>query len=197
MVGVKYGSLDSEEEHQSSQDQPGISSFEIRDLTKSSIPSNSSNVIKMAKFIFSTLMLAALMQIGSAWGLPKDALPKSAAAATVLGAVIASGAPLAANAKFDFTGSYSDPNHPNCLREIYATGPKTVVVRGTDGNPGCPADGAGKKWELRGKIKADTILVDFSPKGGPSNLKGKWEPAPTPGIRWPDGNLWAMTDVEI
>ena len=192
MAVVKYGSLHSEEEHQASQDQPGLSSFEIRDLTKSPIPSHSPNVIKMAKLIFSTLMLAALMLIGSAWVLPMDAFQRVAATASV-GAVIAS-APLAANAKFDFTGSYSDPNHPHCLREIYVTGPK-AVVSGTDGNPGCPADGAGKKWKLLGKVKADTILVDFSPKGGPSNLKGQWEPAPTPGIRWPDGNLWAMKDA--
>lgn len=192
MAAVKYGSVDSEEEHQASQDQPGLSSFEIRDLTESPIPSHSANVIKMAKLIFSTLTLAALMQIGSAWVLPKGAFQNVPATAT-FGAIIAS-APLVANTKFDFTGSYSDPNHPNCLREIHVTGPK-AVVSGTDGNPGCPTDGAGTKWKLVGKVKADTILVDFSPKGGPSNLKGQWEPAPTPGIRWPDGNLWAMEDA--
>jgi hypothetical protein len=192
MVVVKYGSLGSQDEHQVSQQQPGLSSFEIRDLTISPIPSQTPNVMKMAKFIFSILMLATLMQIGSAWVLPKDAFQKFAATATV-GAVIASD-PLAAKAKFDFTGSYSDPNHPNCLREIIVMGPK-AVVSGTDGDPGCPADGAGKKWELLGKVKANTILVDFSPKGGPSNLKGQWEPAPTPGIRWPDGNLWKVKDT--
>jgi hypothetical protein len=187
--------LDAEEEQQASQYQPDLSSFKICDLTESPIPSSySPNVSsKMARFVFSTLMLAAsLMQIGSAWVLPKDAFQKAAAAATI-GAIIAS-APLAANAESVITGLYSDPKHPNCLREINVAGPK-AVVSGTDGNPGCPADGAGKKWELLGKVQADTILVDFSPKGGPSDLKGQWEPTPTPGIRWPDGNLWEMKDA--
>ena len=94
-----------------------------------------------------------------------------------------------------FTGRYSDPNHPNCLREIiveHGTTNRAYVI-GTDGNPGCPPDGTGDPWHLDGTIGDDgnSILVDFSPKGGPKDLKGVYEPSPTPGIRWPDGNLWA------
>jgi hypothetical protein len=101
-------------------------------------------------------------------------------------------APLAAQA-IDFTGGYADPNHPNCLRQVEVIGTK-ASVSGTDGNPGCPADGSGNKWKLVGSVKEDKIFVDFSPKGGPKDLEGKWEGAPVPGIRWPDGNLWSAMD---
>ena len=101
------------------------------------------------------------------------------------------------NAAVDFTGSYDDPNHPNCLREIQVVqGSDVAHVAGTDGSPGCPPDGSGKPWNLVGKVEGDTILVDFSPKGGPANLKGVYEPSPKPGIRWPDGNLWARKTKE-
>ena len=91
----------------------------------------------------------------------------------------------------DFTGSYDDPNHPNCLRLISIPSDDGLAyVNGTDGNPGCPPDGSGLHWTLTGKIQGDTILVDVSPKGGPRDLKGVWEPGPAPGIRWPDGNVW-------
>eukprot|EP00567_Pseudictyota_dubia_P013707 CAMPEP_0197457552 /NCGR_PEP_ID=MMETSP1175-20131217/46408_1 /TAXON_ID=1003142 /ORGANISM="Triceratium dubium, Strain CCMP147" /LENGTH=344 /DNA_ID=CAMNT_0042991953 /DNA_START=107 /DNA_END=1141 /DNA_ORIENTATION=+ len=94
----------------------------------------------------------------------------------------------------DFSGSYADPNHPNCLREIKVEG-TTADVSGTDGDPGCPPDGSGDGWDLVGKVDGDTILVDFSPKGGPANLKGVYESSPIPGIRWPDGNLWSRKDA--
>jgi hypothetical protein len=57
----------------------------------------------------------------------------------------------AANA-LDFTGSYSDPKHPNCLRNIVVSptaGSTTTTqaqVSGTDGTPGCPPDGSGRPW---------------------------------------------------
>jgi hypothetical protein len=93
----------------------------------------------------------------------------------------------------DFTGSYDDPNHPNCLREVrVVSGSNEADVSGTDGAPGCPPDGSGETWNLVGKVDGGTIEVDFSPKGGPEDLKGVWETAPVPGIRWPDGNLWSV-----
>ena len=36
------------------------------------------------------------------------------------------------------------------------------------------------------------ILVDFSPKGGPPNLLGKYN-AKMNAIQWPDGNAWTKT----
>ena len=99
----------------------------------------------------------------------------------------------------DFSGSYSDPNHSNCLRTVQVVGTR-ADVSGTDGSPGCPPDGTGEAWDLVGEVHGETIQVDFSPKGGPANLTGKYETSPSPGIRWPDGNLWskknAMEDVE-
>ena len=35
----------------------------------------------------------------------------------------------------------------------------------------------------------NTIIVDFSSKGGPADLQGTWDPQEV-GIRWVDGNLW-------
>lgn len=97
-----------------------------------------------------------------------------------------------------FAGSYSDPKHPNCKRviEVVADG-KAVLLSGTDGTPGCPADGSGKEWgPLQGRIidgSSTKILVDFSPKGGPSDIAGQFffdGKASSAGINWPDGNTW-------
>ncbi len=68
---------------------------------------------------------------------------------------------------------------------------KTLLLSGTDGNPGCPVDGSGNPWKLNGQILTeDRILVDFTGKGGPKDVKGLWEDGDAPGIRWPDGNKW-------
>jgi hypothetical protein len=48
---------------------------------------------------------------------------------------------------------------------------------------------SGKKWTLTGRVSGKNIYVDFSPKGGPRNLKGVWDGN---GIKWPDGNKWNM-----
>lgn len=76
-----------------------------------------------------------------------------------------------------------DPNHPNCLRDITVQG-SSATLKGTDGTPGCPVDGSGNAWVLTGKVSGKQILVDFSPKGGPKNLKGIFDGT---GINWPDG----------
>ena len=91
---------------------------------------------------------------------------------------------------------YSDPNHVNCLREILHIGHR-VYVHGTDGDPNCPPDGSGDRWELSGKVKDKHVYVDFSPKGGPKDLDGVWEKSPVPGIRWEDGNLWAFMSKDV
>jgi hypothetical protein len=39
--------------------------------------------------------------------------------------------------------------------------------------------------------KLDEILIDFTPKGGPKNLLGKWTGT---GILFPDGNEWKKLD---
>jgi hypothetical protein len=90
----------------------------------------------------------------------------------------------------DFSGDYADPIHPNCKRQVTVLG-NTAYLSGTDGTPGCPADGSGTPWKLVGRVEVNDIFVDFSPKGGPKDLEGKWEAEPVAGIRWPDGNLWS------
>ena len=145
----------------------------------------------MTKILFSTLLLIAWAKMGSSWVLPEP-VRNAAAAATITAAL--TGAPMVSSADgVDFTGTYADPNHPNCKREISVSG-ASAKVSGTDGNPGCPASGAGQQWSLAGEVQTNekTILVDFTPKGGPKNLKGVWEESPTKGIRWPDNNLWAL-----
>lgn len=107
-------------------------------------------------------------------------------------ATLASG-PIVANAAADFDGSYIDPKHQNCQRVITTVAKGKVAVAGTDGNPGCPPDGSGKAWKLQGTVADSSILVDFSPKGGPADLKGTFVNDGTSGggIQWPDGNIWA------
>lgn len=89
----------------------------------------------------------------------------------------------------EFAGSYSDPFHPSCSREIQVNG-NTAVLLGEDGNPECGRGATIKSWKLLGKVDGDSIFVDFSPKGGPANLLGKWENTSPPGIRWPDSYKW-------
>ena len=45
-----------------------------------------------------------------------------------------------------------------------------ALVSGTDGTPGC-VGGEGRPWNLKGSVDGDSIFVDFSPKGGPKDLK--------------------------
>lgn len=78
-------------------------------------------------------------------------------------------------------GKYSDPFHPQGFREVTAEGDK-VTIRGTD-------DGDVKNmWVINAvSKKSGEILVDFSPKGGPKDLLGKYSNGR---IEWPDGNAW-------
>lgn len=89
-----------------------------------------------------------------------------------------------------FNGKYSDPNHPGCLRGIERVRSRTKAkVFGEDGTPGCQAGQETKKWELEGELRGENeILIDFSKKGGPKNLLGKWTGS---GVLFPDGNTWS------
>jgi hypothetical protein len=135
------------------------------------------------KYLFALL---ALIQAANAWVLNKENIQKAASIASISAAIAAS--PMVANAKPEFAGSYSDPKHENCLRVVEVKG-NVAMISGTDGSPACPPDGAGKAWNLQGKINGDEIFIDFTPKGGPKDMTGLWEDD-TPGIRFPDGNKW-------
>lgn len=93
-----------------------------------------------------------------------------------------------------FAGSYSDPNHMNCQRDIVIkeSNSNEVVLNGADGDPHCSIDGSGTKyWKLIGMVDGNTISVDFTPKGGPKNVIGIYEADGSSNyITWPDGNRW-------
>ena len=93
----------------------------------------------------------------------------------------------------EFVGNYLDPNHPGCVRTIKAISLTEIAVTGLDGAAGGACNGKDdKKWgPLDGKVTGDTIVIDFSPKGGPSDLTGTWTPAQKR-ITWADGNYWPM-----
>lgn len=83
-----------------------------------------------------------------------------------------------------FTGSYHDPNHPNCLRKVSSEG-KEITILGSDNIDGSD------KWLIKAKEnQPGKMLVDFSPKGGPKDLLGIYNTEKN-GIQWPDGNLWS------
>mmetsp|Transcript_25012 Transcript_25012/g.39297 ORF Transcript_25012/g.39297 Transcript_25012/m.39297 type:complete len:83 (+) Transcript_25012:325-573(+) len=69
---------------------------------------------------------------------------------------------------------------------------QSVVVKGTDNPNGaaCAGEPDLAKWRLEGKLAeaGDKIFVDFSPKGGPKDLVGKFD---KDGIVFPDGNKWS------
>ena len=90
----------------------------------------------------------------------------------------------------DIAGQYSDPNHPGCARTIITTG-RTTEVYGADaaGGEGIACDGTTDvAWgPLNGTLVIVKITVDFSPKGGPSDLSGIFKDG---AINWEDGNSW-------
>ena len=78
-----------------------------------------------------------------------------------------------------FLGQYADPNHPGCERKIVAQG-SGLIITGADEDK--------KAWKVKGKVEGTTILVDFSPKGGPADVEAKFVLGK--GIVFPDGNVW-------
>ena len=101
-----------------------------------------------------------------------------------------------------FTGFYDDPNHPGCLRSVKVLGaplradgtrPANPIIEvvGYDGNGSSNVcterPSRSDVWKIQGKMKSNTeAIIDFSPKGGPSNLAATWDD----GIVFPDGNKW-------
>eukprot|EP00531_Pseudo-nitzschia_arenysensis_P016058 CAMPEP_0116129152 /NCGR_PEP_ID=MMETSP0329-20121206/7776_1 /TAXON_ID=697910 /ORGANISM="Pseudo-nitzschia arenysensis, Strain B593" /LENGTH=173 /DNA_ID=CAMNT_0003623409 /DNA_START=331 /DNA_END=852 /DNA_ORIENTATION=+ len=85
-----------------------------------------------------------------------------------------------------FPGEYSDPNHPGCKRTVNVHD-GGATISGTDEPIPANESPEGKVWSVSGTVAGDTIVVDFSPKGGPKGLKGQ---KVTEGIKWEDGNMW-------
>ena len=94
-----------------------------------------------------------------------------------------------------YFGNYDDPNHPGCARVIYDETETTALLRGADaaGGGGAACDGTTDvAWgPLNATIHGNTIIVDFSPKGGPSELTGV-QSSDGNAIAWQDGNSWTL-----
>ncbi|CAK0891920.1 unnamed protein product [Prorocentrum cordatum] len=85
----------------------------------------------------------------------------------------------------DISGAYADPKHEGHLRHLLANG-KTGTIKSTD-------DGT-TKWEVPiTELTADSIVADFSGKGGPKALSGKLTDE---GIQWEDGNTWTLMSAK-
>jgi len=77
------------------------------------------------------------------------------------------------------TGLYLDAEHPDMERRIYAKESGPLTIKGTD-------DG-NNFWTVTGKLKEDTIRMDFSSTGGLKDYSGKWDGT---GLVFPDGKKW-------
>jgi len=83
-----------------------------------------------------------------------------------------------------FVGSYIDPFHPGCERKLKVDG-KDAVITGTD-------EVGGPTWSVKAKVSDTGLLVDFSPKGGPTEVPAEWL---GDAFKFPDGNVWSkITD---
>jgi hypothetical protein len=82
------------------------------------------------------------------------------------------------SAEVKMNGQYSDPKHPGMARKVTRSG-KFVTITGTDED--------GKKWTVRGTADGGDLRIDFSPKGGPPDIRATAEPTQ---IKFADGNIW-------
>jgi len=78
------------------------------------------------------------------------------------------------------SGTWNDPAHPGCTRKIAVNGSKAFISG---------ADEDGKKWKVTGEVKGKSIIVDFTPKGGPADIEAKYVIGK--GLVFPDGNVWS------
>jgi len=81
--------------------------------------------------------------------------------------------------KLRVSGTWKDPQHPGGYRKIKLVG-GSAIVNG--------ADEDGKPWKVRGVVQGNSIIFDFTPKGGPKDVEGKFVVGK--GIVFPDGNTW-------
>ncbi|KAG7365341.1 hypothetical protein IV203_038544 [Nitzschia inconspicua] len=130
-------------------------------------------------------------------------LGAGAAAAFLLQPQVANAAAAKTGAASPFTGDYNDPNHPECLRQVKVVGAPlradgtrsqypVIEVTGYDGKGDSKicTDRPTRDdlWKVQGTVKSsNSAVIDFSPKGGPSNLVATYEDG---GIVFPDGNKW-------
>jgi hypothetical protein len=130
-------------------------------------------------------------------------LGAGAAAAFLMQPQAANAAAAKTGAASPFTGDYNDPNHPECLRQVKVVGAPLradgtrsqyplIEVTGYDGKGDSKicTDRPTRDdlWKVQGTVKStNSAVIDFSPKGGPTNLLATYEDG---GIVFPDGNKW-------
>jgi len=111
--------------------------------------------------------------------------------------VVAALASLAASSHCDFGGYFRDPKH---FKEGTFSGSRFVTSETGDKEGKditlIGSDDGTNFWTLHGNaaIGRCDIVVDFSPKGGPNNLSGKYEPA-NYAIVWSDENYWNQLKI--
>jgi len=76
-------------------------------------------------------------------------------------------------------GKWADPGHPGCERKIQLAGNKAFITG---------ADEDGKPWKVIGIVEGSDVMIDFSPKGGPKDVKATFVIGK--GLTFPDGNVW-------
>merc|ERR1719387_1006825 len=82
-------------------------------------------------------------------------------------------------------GTWNDPGHPGCTRKIALSGGKAFITG---------ADEDGKKWKVTGELVGNSIVVDFTPKGGPAGVEAKY--VIDKGLVFPDGNVWTKASTQ-
>ena len=73
----------------------------------------------------------------------------------------------------------------------------TIAANGVDATLAGHDDAEAKQhWSVPGVVSngGKTIVVDFSPKGGPKDIKGVWNDKN--GIDWADGNTWTKVEAK-
>ena len=91
-----------------------------------------------------------------------------------------------------FDGEFTDPNHPGCARSVSVSEDRvTAAVSGEDGDEGSPDCANAVAWGgLTAAVGGNSIKIDFSPEGGPSDLTADYD-VEDDGILSNDGNLWS------
>ena len=166
-------------------------------------------LVRAASFALCVSTVAALSPMSGSRVSRRDAiskfvaLPLAATAAQVLTPGAAHAVKAQTGQSSVFTGEYDDPGPPGCLRSVKVVGAKVgpdgrkgrkpvAYVKGVDDLPkgfkGCKPGVQPRLedvWSLEGTVAEDgeSILIDFSPKGGPSDLLGKYDDFNGPGIR--------------
>ena len=79
-----------------------------------------------------------------------------------------------------FAGTYKDPAFPDLPRKLILAG-TNVIVTGKD-------EAGGKEWKVKGKPYGKALVLDFSPKGGPTEVVARWNGL---GLAFEDGNIWS------